>query len=255
MAKNTSNLKLLLWEGTDFPNYSTPNTNMNIIDNAFGTISAQVTENTSDIETVNTKVAGYDDEIEGLNEKVTGLTNTTQDLKDMDTTLEAQIQTDKADISVLKNRVTKVENDSNLLRYYQITDSGSLNYQTKKQKKYKATATLTKNSGTDNNNFLIDSATIADRQIVNTIQGDIYVNIPKTEITNISSTYRVNPISSLFSSDIILSAPYVIQFDSLTDEDSNYKLHFKFYATWLSQFSIISAENTMDVEFYFEILQ
>ena len=39
----TKNLKLYLWDGTDYPSYGVPNANYNKIDTAFGTISAQVT--------------------------------------------------------------------------------------------------------------------------------------------------------------------------------------------------------------------
>lgn len=251
----TKNLKLYLWNGTDYPNYGTPNANYNKIDTAFGTISAQVTEHTSDIETINSN-------IETINGKLVDHDTKIKDLYVADATLvkkitknENDIENNKTDISVLKNRVTKVENDSNLLRYYQIADSGSLTYQTKKQKKYKATATLTKNAGTDNNNFAINSVAIADRKFIDNIHGDIYVNIPKSEITNIDSDFKINIISSLFSFNLVLDVPYGIFFASLTDDDSNYKLHFIFDSTYLSNFELSVGNDTMNVEFYFEILQ
>lgn len=251
----TQNLKLSLWEGTDYPNYEVPNVNYNKIDSAFGTISAQVTEHTSDIETINGNV-------DTINGKVVDHDTKIKDLYVADATLvkkitknETDIENDKVDISVLKHRVTKVENDSNLLRYYQISNSGSLTYQTKKQKKYKATAILTKNAGTDNNNFAINSVTIADRKVINNIHGDIYVNIPKSEIANIDSDYKINIISSLFSSNVILDVPYGIFFNSLTADESNYKLHFTFDSTYLSNFELSVGTDNMNVEFYFEILQ
>lgn len=251
---NTKNLKLYLWEGTDYPNYGTPNANYNKIDTAFGTISAQVTEHTSDIGTINSNV-------DTINGKLVTYDNQIKDLYVADATLvkkitknETDIENNKTDISVLKNRVTKVENDSNLLKYYQITDSG-LTYQTKKQKKYRATATLTKNAGTDNNNFAIDSVTIADRKVINNIHGDIYVNIPKSEIANYDSDFKINIISSLFSSNVIIDAPYGLFFAESTSDDSNYKLHFIFDSTYLSQFELSIGTDTMNVEFYFEILQ
>lgn len=251
----TKNLKLYLWDGTDYPSYGVPNTNYNKIDTAFGTISAQVTENTSDIETINSNV-------DTINGKLVDHDNKIKDLYMADATLvkkitknETDIENNKTDISVLKNRVTKVENDSNLLRYYQIGDSGSLTYKSQKQKKYKATAILTKNAGTDNNNFAINYVEVADRKYINNIHGDIYVNIPKSEITNIDSDFRINIISSLFSSNVILDTPYGIFFAASTSDDSNYKLHFIFDSTYLSNFDLSVVSDTMNVEFYFEILQ
>lgn len=250
----TKNLKLNLWEGSDYPSYGVPNANYNKIDTAFGTISAQVTENTSDVETINSN-------IDTINGKLVDHDTKIKDLYVADATLvkkitknETDIENNKADISVLKNRVTKVENDSNLLRYYQIGDSGSLTYQTKKQKKYKATATLTKNAGTDNNNFAINNVAVADRKYINNLHGDIYVNIPKSEITNIDSV-EINIISTLFSSNLILDASYGLFFAGSTSDDSNYKLHFIFDSTYLSNFDVSAGTDTMNVEFYFEILQ
>lgn len=250
----TKNLKLYLWSGTDFPNYGTPNANYNKIDTAFGTISAQVTEHTSDIETINSNV-------DTINGKLVTYDNQIKDLYVADATLvkkitknETDIENNKTDISVLKNRVTKVENDSNLLKYYQITDSG-LTYQTKKQKKYNAMATLTRNAGTDNNNFAIDSVTIADRKVINNIHGDIYVNIPKSEIANYDSDFKINIISSLFSSNVVIDASYGLFFAGSTSDNSSYKLHFIFDSTYFSQFELSIGTDTMNVEFYFEILQ
>jgi len=250
----TKNLKLYLWSGTDFPNYGTPNANYNKIDTAFGTISAQVTEHTSDIGTINSNV-------DTINGKLVTYDNQIKDLYVADATLvkkitknETDIENNKTDISVLKNRVTKVENDSNLLKYYQITDSG-LTYQTKKQKKYNAMATLTRNAGTDNNNFAIDSVTIADRKVINNIHGDIYVNIPKSEIANYDSDFKINIISSLFSSNVVIDASYGLFFAGSTSDNSSYKLHFIFDSTYFSQFELSIGTDTMNVEFYFEILQ
>lgn len=251
----TKNLKLYLWDGTDYPSYGVPNVNYNKIDTAFGTISAQVTENTSDIETINSNV-------DTINDKLVDHDNKIKDLYVADATLvkkitknETDIENNKTDISVLKNRVTKVENDSNLLKYYQIGDSGSLTYKSQKQKKYKAKAILTKNAGTDNNNFAINYVEVADRKYINNIHGDIYINIPKSEITNIDSDFKINIISSLFSSNVILDAPYGIFFADSTSDDSNYKLHFIFDSTYLSNFNLSVGSDTMNVEFYFEILQ
>lgn len=251
----TKNLKLYLWEGIDYPNYGTPNVNYNKIDTAFGTLSAQVTENTSDIETINSNV-------DTINDKLVTYDNQIKDLYVADATLikkitknETDIESNKTDISVLKNRVTKVEKDSNLLKYYQIADSGLLTYQTKKQKKYRATATLAKNAGTDNNNFAIDSVTIADRKVINNIHGDIYVNIPKSEISNYDSDFKINIISSLFSSNVVIDASYGLFFAGSTSDDSSYKLHFIFDSTFFSQFELSIGTDTMNVEFYFEILQ
>lgn len=250
----TKNLKLYLWSGADFPSYGTPNANYNKIDTAFGTLSAQVTENTSDIETINSNV-------DTINSKLVTYDNQIKDLYVADDTLvkkitknETDIENNKTDISVLKNRVTKVENDSNLLKYYQITDSG-LTYQTKKQKKYNAMATLTRNAGTDNNNFAIDSVTIADRKVINNIHGDIYVDIPKSEIANYDSDFKINIISSLFSSNVVIDASYGLFFASSTSDNSSYKLHFIFDSTYFSQFELSIGTDTMNVEFYFEILQ
>lgn len=250
----TKNLKLYLWEGTDYPNYGTPNANYNKIDTAFGTLSAQVTENTSDIETINSNV-------DTINAKLVTYDNQIKDLYVADATLvkkitknETDIETNKTDISVLKNRVTKVENDSNLLKYYQITDSG-LTYKTKKQKKYNAMATLTRNAGTDNNNFAIDSVTIADRKVINNVHGDIYINIPKSEIPNYDSDFKINIISSLFSSNVVIDASYGLFFAGSTSDNSSYKLHFIFDSTYFSQFELSIGTDTMNVEFYFEILQ
>lgn len=250
----TKNLKLYLWDGTDYPSYGVPNTNYNKIDTAFGTISAQVTENTSDIETINGN-------IETINNKLVDHDNKIKDLYVADATLvkkitknETDIENNKTDISVLKNRVTKVENDSNLLRYYQIGDSGSLTYQTKKRKVYNANTTLTKNAGTDNNNFAINYVEVADRKYINNIHGDIYVNIPKSEITNTDSV-RIDIISSLFSSNLVIDASYGLFFADSTSDDSNYKLHFIFDSTYLSNFNLSVGTDTMNVEFYFEILQ
>lgn len=250
----TKNLKLYLWEGTDYPNYGTPNANYNKIDTAFGTLSAQVTENTSDIETINSNV-------DNINNKLVTYDNQIKDLYVADATLvkkitknETDIENNKTDISVLKNRVTKVENDSNLLKYYQITDSG-LTYQTNKQKKYNAMATLTRNAGTDNNNFAIDSVTIADRKVINNIHGDIYINIPKSEIANYDSDFKVNIISSLFSSNVVIDASYGLFFAGSTSDNSSYKLHFIFDSTYFSQFELSIGTDTMNIEFYFEILQ
>lgn len=251
----TKNLKLYLWEGTDYPNYGTPNANYNKIDTAFGTLSAQVTENTSDIETINSNV-------DTINAKLVTYDNQIKDLYVADATLvkkltknENDIENNTTDISVLKNRVSKVENDSNLLRYYQIGDSGSLTYQTKKQKKYKATAILTKNSGTDNNNFAINYVEVADRKYINNIHGDIYINIPKSEIPNYDSDFKINIISSLFSSNVVIDASYGLFFASSASDDSSYKLHFIFDSTYFSQFELSVGTDTMNVEFYFEILQ
>lgn len=253
--QETKNLKLYLWDGTDYPSYGVPNANYNKIDTAFGTISAQVTENTSNVETINGN-------IDTINDKLVDHDNKIKDLYVADATLvkkitknETDIENNKTDISVLKNRVTKVENDSNLLRYYQIGDSGSLTYKSQKQKKYKATAILTKNAGTDNNNFAINYVEVADRKYINTIHGDIYINIPKSEITNINSDFRIDIISSLFSSNVILDAPYGIFFADSMSDDSNYKLHFIFDSTYLSNFNLSVGSDTMNVEFYFEILQ
>ena len=250
----TKNLKLYLWEGTDYPNYGTPNANYNKIDTAFGTLSAQVTENTSDIETIKSNV-------NNINGKLVTYDNQIKDLYVADATLvkkitknETDIENNKTDISVLKNRVTKVENDYNLLKYYQISDSG-LTYQTKKQKKYNAMAILTRNAGTDNNNFAIDSVTIADRKVINNIHGDIYVNIPKSEIPNYDSDFKINIISSLFSSNVVIDASYGLFFAGSTSDNSSYKLHFIFDSTYFSQFELSIGTDTMNVEFYFEILQ
>lgn len=251
----TKNLKLYLWNGTDYPSYGVPNVNYNKIDTAFGTISAQVTENTSDIETINSNVDTINDKLVDHDNKIKDLYVTDATLVKKITKNETDIENNKTDISVLKNRVTKVENDSNLLKYYQIGDSGSLTYKSQKQKKYKATAILTKNAGTDNNNFAINYVKVADRKYINNIHGDIYVNIPKSEITNIDSTFTINIISSLFSSNVILDAPYGIFFADSTSDDSNYKLHFIFDSTYLSNFDLSVGSDTMNVEFYFEILQ
>lgn len=252
--EETKNLKLYLWEGTDYPSYGVPNANYNKIDTAFGTISAQVTENTSDVDTINGN-------IETINNKLVDHDNKIKDLYVADATLvkkitknETDIENNKTDISVLKNRVTKVENDSNLLRYYQIGDSGSLTYQTKKRKVYNAKATLTRNAGTDNNNFAINYVEVANSKYINCIHGDIYVNIPKSEITNIDSV-RINIISSLFSSNLIIDSPYGLFFAESMSDDSNYKLHFIFDSTYLSNFNLSVGTDTMNVEFYFEILQ
>lgn len=251
----TKNLKLYLWDGTDYPSYGVPNANYNKIDTAFETISAQVTENTSDIETINSNVDTINDKLVDHDNKIKDLYGTDATLVKKITKNETDIENNKADISVLKNRVTKVENDSNLLRYYQIGDSGSLTYQTKKQKKYNATAILTKNAGTDNNNFAINYVNVADSKYINNIHGDIYVNIPKSEITNIDSGFTINIISSLFSSNVVINAPYGLFLADLTFDDSNYKLHFIFDSTYLSDFNLSIGTDTMNVEFYFEILQ
>ena len=251
----TKNLKLYLWEGTDYPGYGVPNANCNKIDTAFGTISAQVTEHTSDIETINSNVDTINATLVDYDTKINDLYVTEATLVKKITKNETDIESNKTDISVLKNRVTKIENDSNLLRYYQIGDSGSLTYKSQKQKKYKATAILTKNAGTDNNNFAINYVEVADRKYINNIHGDIYINIPKSEITNIDSDFRINIISSLFSSNVILDSPYGIFFAASTSDDSNYKLHFIFDNTYLSNFNLSVGTDTMNVEFYFEILQ
>lgn len=250
----TKNLKLYLWEGMDYPNYGVPNANYNKIDTAFGTISAQVTENTSNVDTINGN-------IDTINDKLVEHDNKIKDLYVADATLvkkitknDTDIANNKTDISVLKNRVTKVENDSNLLRYYQIGDSGALTYQTKKRKVYNAITTLTKNAGTDNNNFAINYVKVADRKYINNIHGDIYVNIPKSEITNTDSV-RIDIISSLFSSNLIIDASYGLFFADSRSDDSNYKLHFIFDSTYLSNFDLSVGTDTMNVEFYFEILQ
>lgn len=251
----TKYLKLRLWEGADSPNYGTPNANYNKIDAAFGTISAQVTEHTSDIETITSNVDTIKGKLDTYDTKFTDLYQADTVLVKKITKNETDIANNETDISVLKHRVSKVENDSNLLRYYQIGDSGALTYQTKKQKKYKATATLTKNAGTDNNNFAINSVTVADRKIINNIHGDIYVTIPKSEIANIDSDYKINIISSLFSSNLVLDTSYGLFFAGLTFDDSNYKLHFIFDSTYLSPFELSVGQDTMNTEFYFEILQ
>ena len=250
----TKNLKLYLWDGTDYPSYGVPNANYNKIDTAFGTISAQVTENKSDVETINGN-------IDTINDKLVDHDNKIKDLYVADATLvkkitknETDIENNKTDISVLKNRVTKVENDSNLLRYYQIGDSGSLTYQTKKRKVYNAKATLTRNAGTDNNNFAINYVEVADRKYINNIHGDIYVNIPKSEITNTDSV-RIDIISSLFSSNLVIDSSYGLFFADSMSDDSNYKLHFIFDSTYLSNFNLSVGTDTMNIEFYFEILQ
>ncbi len=252
--EKTKNLKLYLWEGTDYPSYGVPNANYNMIDTAFGTISAQVTENTSDIETINSNIDTINDKLVDHDTKIKDLYVADATLVKKITKNETNIENNKTDISVLKNRVTKVENDSNLLIYYQIGDSGSLTYQTKKQKKYKATAILTKNAGTDNNNFAINYVKVADRKYINNIHGDIYVNIPKSEITNTDSV-RINIISSLFSSNLVIDASHGLFFADSTSDDSNYKLHFIFDSTYLSNFNLSVGTDTMNVEFYFEILQ
>lgn len=250
----TKNLKLYLWEGTDYPNYGTPNGNCNKIDTAFGTISAQVTENTSNVETINSNIDTINDKLVDHDTKIKDLYVADATLVKKITKNETDIENNKTDISVLKNRVTKVENDSNLLRYYQIGDRVSLTYQTKTQKKYKATAILTKNAGTDNNNFAINYVEVADRKYINNIHGDIYVNIPKSEITNTDSV-RIDIISSLFSSNLVIDSPYGLFFADSTSDDSNYKLHFIFDSTFLSNFNLSVGTDTMNIEFYFEILQ
>lgn len=251
----TKNLKLYLWSGTDFPNYGTPNANYNKIDTAFGTMLAQVTEHTSDIETITSDIDTIKGKLDTYDTKFTDLYQADTVLVRKITKNENDIENNKTDISVLKNRVSKVENDSNLLRYYQIGDSGSLTYKSQKQKKYKVMATLTRNAGTDNNNFAINSIKVADRKVINNIHGDIYINIPKSEITNIDSDFRIDIISSLFSSNVVLDAPYGIFFADSTSDDSNYKLHFIFDSTYLSNFELSVGTDTMNVEFYFEILQ
>ena len=250
----TKNLKLYLWDGTDYPSYGVPNANYNKIDTAFGTISAQVTENTSDIETINSNVDTINDKLVDHDTKIKDLYVADATLVKKITKNETDIENNKADISVLKNRVTKVENDSNLLRCYQIGDSGSLTYQTKKHKVYNANTTLTKNAGTDNNNFAINYVEVADRKYINNIHGDIYVNIPKSEITNTDSV-RINIISSLFSSNLVIDSSYGLFFADSTSDDSNYKLNFIFDSTYLSNFNLSVGTDTMNVEFYFEILQ
>ena len=250
----TKNLKLYLWEGTDYPSYGVPNANYNKIDTAFGTISAQVTENTSDVETINGNIDTINDKLVDHDTKIKDLYVADATLVKKITKNETDIESNKTDISVLKNRVTKVENDSNLLRYYQIGDSGSLTYQTKKRKVYKANATLTRNAGTDNNNFAINYVEVADRKYINNIHGDIYVNIPKSEITNTDSV-RIDIISSLFSSNLVIDSSYGLFFADSTSDDSNYKLHFIFDSTYLSNFNLSVGTDTMNVEFYFEILQ
>lgn len=250
----TKNLKLYLWEGTDYPSYGVPNANCNKIDTAFGTISAQVTEHTSDIETINSNVDTINATLVDYDTKIKDLYVADATLVKKITKNETDIESNKTDISVLKNRVTKIENDSNLLRYYQIGDSGSLTYKSQKQKKYKATAILTKNAGTDNNNFAINYVEVADRKYINNIHGDIYINIPKSEITNIDSV-RIDIISSLFSSNLVIDASYGLFFADSTSDDSNYKLHFIFDSTYLSNFNLSVGSDTMNVEFYFEILQ
>lgn len=251
----TKNLKLYLWEGMDYPSYGVPNANYNKIDTAFGTISAHVTEHTSDIETINSNVDTINATLVDYDTKIKDLYVADATLVKKITKNESDIENNTTDISVLKNRVTKVENDSNLLRYYQIGDSGSLTYKSQKQKKYKATAILTKNAGTDNNNFAINYVEVADRKYINNIHGDIYINIPKSEITNIDSDFRIDIISSLFSSNVILDSPYGIFFADSTSDDSNYKLHFIFDNTYLSNFNLSVGTDTMNIEFYFEILQ
>lgn len=251
----TKNLKLYLWSGTDFPNYGTPNANYNKIDIAFGAMLAQVTEHTSDIETITSDIDTIKGKLDTYDTKFTDLYQADAVLVRKITKNETDIKNNTTDISVLKHRVSTVENNSNLLRYHQIGDSGSLTYQTKKRKVYNANTTLTKNAGTDNNNFAIYSVTIADRKVINNIHGDIYVNIPKSEIANYDSDFKINIISSLFSSNVIIDAPYGLFFAESTSDDSNYKLHFIFDSTYLSNFELSTGTDTMNVEFYFEILQ
>ena len=250
----TKNLKLYLWDGTDYPSYGVPNANYNKIDTAFGTISAQVTENTSDVETINGNIDTINATLVDYDTKINDLYVADATLVRKITKNETGIESNKSDISVLKNRVTKFENDSNLLRYYQIGDSGALTYQTKKRKVYNANATLTRNAGTDNNNFNIKYVEVADRKYINNIHGDIYVNIPKSEITNTDSV-RIDIISSLFSSNLVIDSSYGLFFADSTSNDSNYKLHFIFDSTYLSDFNLSVGTDTMNVEFYFEILQ
>ena len=250
----TKNLKLYLWEGTDYPSYGVPNANSNKIDTAFGTISAQVTEHTSDIETINVNIDTINSKLDTYDTKFTDLYQADAVLVRKITKNETDIEYNKTDISVLKNRVTKVENDSNLLRYYQIGDSGSLTYQTKKRKVYNAKVTLTRNAGTDNNNFAINYVEVANSKYIKNIHGDIYVNIPKSEITNTDSV-RIDIISSLFSSNLVIDSSYGLFFADSMSDDSNYKLHFIFDSTYLSNFNLSVGTDTMNVEFYFEILQ
>ena len=251
----TKNLKLYLWDGTDYPSYGVPNANCNKIDTAFGTISAQVTENTSDVKTINGNIDTINDKLVDHDTKIKDLYDADETLVKKITKNDTDILGNKTDISVLKHRVAKVENDYNSLIYYQIGDSGSLTYKSQKKKKYKATAILTKNAGTDNNNFAINYVEVANRKYINNIHGDIYINIPKSEITNIDSDFRINIISSLFSSNLVIDASYGLFFAYSTSDDSNYKLHFIFDSTYLSNFNLSVGTDTMNVEFYFEILQ
>ncbi len=251
----TKNLKLYLWDGTDYPSYGVPNANCNKIDTAFGTISAQVTENTSDVKTINGNIDTINDKLVDHDTKIKDLYDADETLVKKITKNDTDILGNKTDISVLKHRVEKVENDYNSLIYYQIGDSGSLTYKSQKKKKYKATAILTKNAGTDNNNFAINYVEVANRKYINNIHGDIYINIPKSEITNIDSDFRINIISSLFSSNLVIDASYGLFFAYSTSDDSNYKLHFIFDSTYLSNFNLSVGTDTMNVEFYFEILQ
>lgn len=138
---NTTNLNLSLWQGTDVPNYATPNANYNKIDNAFGTLSAQVTENTSDIETFDGKVDTINTQIKDLYEAdaelVKKITKNTEDINRNYT----ETQNNRSDISVLKTSVTNVAIRVSAPDYdYSTLDlNGNITHTKKSRSLYKST--------------------------------------------------------------------------------------------------------------------
>lgn len=194
----TKNLKLYLWSGTDFPSYGTPNANYNKIDTAFGTMLAQVTEHTSDIETITSDIETIKGKLDTYDTKFTDLYQADAVLVRKITKNETDIENNKTDISVLKNRVTNVETkiSTPTVSYGRTTGYGIYNdipststtLDNKKRAEYGATVYITELETT---NPVVDNVSIpiTNKYIEKSSIG-IYINL--TDLYGITETNNIN---------------------------------------------------------------
>lgn len=103
--QRTENLKLGLWEGTDFPNYTMPNENMNTLDTVIKEVQTKVAGNIESIEDLN---------IESANIK-TEFTNFNSEQNEKNTDFSEKISENAQSIEYLDDTLTTVNTNVNNL--------------------------------------------------------------------------------------------------------------------------------------------
>lgn len=129
--ERTKNLNLGLWEGTDFPNYTMPNENMNTLDTVIKEVQVKTSNNTSNIERLSQEnssirsdltslstetkeqctefsedIAANSQAIESIDDNLSRVTDNLNTLRDVVNKNTNDISNDKSDIALLKSDAT-----------------------------------------------------------------------------------------------------------------------------------------------------